>query len=70
MYPASSNVINYDAPKLQFHNVLQYKDGKAERTIIAFHFEKAICYLACLSGRIDLRLSCDRATLTLALFGL
>ena len=28
MYPASSNVINYDAPHLQFHNVLQYKDGK------------------------------------------
>jgi len=27
MYPASSNVINYDAPHLQFHNVLQYKDG-------------------------------------------
>jgi hypothetical protein len=29
MYPASSNVINYDAPHLQFHNVLEYKDGKA-----------------------------------------
>jgi len=29
MYPASSNVITYDAPHLQFHNVLQYKDGKA-----------------------------------------
>ena len=29
MYPASSNVVNYDAPNLQFHNVLQYKDGKA-----------------------------------------
>ena len=29
MYPASSNVINNDAPHLQFHNVLQYKDGKA-----------------------------------------
>ena len=28
MYPASSNVITYDAPHLQFHNVLQYKDGK------------------------------------------
>ena len=28
MYPASSNVINYDAPHLQFHNVLQYKNGK------------------------------------------
>lgn len=28
MYPASANVINYDAPNLQFHNVLQYKDGK------------------------------------------
>ena len=27
MYPASSNVINYDAPHLQFHNVLKYKDG-------------------------------------------
>ena len=27
MYPASSNVVNYDAPNLQFHNVLQYKDG-------------------------------------------
>lgn len=27
IYPASSNVINYDAPHLQFHNVLQYKDG-------------------------------------------
>jgi len=29
IYPASANVINYDAPYLQFHNVLQYKDGKA-----------------------------------------
>lgn len=29
MYPASQNVIMYDAPYLQFHNVLQYKDGKA-----------------------------------------
>jgi hypothetical protein len=29
MYPASSNVVSYDAPHLQFHNVLQYKDGKA-----------------------------------------
>ena len=29
MYPASSNVITYDAPHLQFHNVLQYKDGSA-----------------------------------------
>ena len=29
MYPASANVITYDAPYLQFHNVLQYKDGKA-----------------------------------------
>jgi len=29
MYPASTNVISYDAPNLQFHNVLQYKDGKA-----------------------------------------
>ena len=29
MYPASANVIVYDAPYLQFHNVLQYKDGKA-----------------------------------------
>jgi hypothetical protein len=27
IYPASSNVINYDAPHLQFHNVLKYKDG-------------------------------------------
>ncbi len=29
MYPASANVISYDAPYLQFHNVLMYKDGKA-----------------------------------------
>ena len=29
MYPASANVIMYDAPYLQFHNVLQYKDGSA-----------------------------------------
>ena len=29
MYPASANVIVYDAPYLQFHNVLKYKDGKA-----------------------------------------
>jgi hypothetical protein len=29
MYPASANVINYDAPYLQFHNVLQYKNGTA-----------------------------------------
>ena len=29
MYPASANVIVYDAPHLQFHNVLKYKDGKA-----------------------------------------
>ena len=29
MYPASANVITYDAPYLQFHNVLKYKDGKA-----------------------------------------
>ena len=29
MYPASSNVVSYDAPHLQFHNVLQYKDGTA-----------------------------------------
>ena len=29
MYPASPNVIVYDAPHLQFHNVLKYKDGKA-----------------------------------------
>ena len=29
MYPASSNVIMYDAPYLQFHNVLQYKNGSA-----------------------------------------
>jgi hypothetical protein len=29
MYPASQNVIMYDAPYLQFHNVLRYKDGQA-----------------------------------------
>jgi len=29
MWPASSNVVSYDAPNLQFHNVLQYKDGMA-----------------------------------------
>ena len=29
MYPASANVIMYDAPYLQFHNVLQYKNGSA-----------------------------------------
>ena len=29
MYPASANVIVYDAPYLQFHNVLQYKNGSA-----------------------------------------
>ena len=29
MYPASANVIVYDAPYLQFHNVLKYKDGRA-----------------------------------------
>ncbi len=29
IYPASANVINYDAPYLQFHNVLQYKGGSA-----------------------------------------
>ena len=29
MYPASANVVSYDAPHLQFHNVLQYKDGTA-----------------------------------------
>ena len=29
MYPASANVIVYDAPYLQFHNVLKYKDGNA-----------------------------------------
>jgi hypothetical protein len=33
MYPASANVITYDAPNLQFHNVLQYKDGKAIGTV-------------------------------------
>jgi len=33
MYPASSNVITYDAPHLQFHNVLKYKDGKAIGTV-------------------------------------
>ncbi len=29
MYPASANVIVYDAPYLQFHNVLKYKNGSA-----------------------------------------
>jgi hypothetical protein len=29
MWPASANVISYDAPHLQFHNVLQYKNGSA-----------------------------------------
>jgi len=29
MYPASANVVSYDAPYLQFHNVLMYKNGKA-----------------------------------------
>ena len=29
IYPASANVIMYDAPYLQFHNVLKYKDGRA-----------------------------------------
>ena len=29
MYPASANVVVYDAPYLQFHNVLQYKNGSA-----------------------------------------
>ena len=29
MWPASSNVVSYDAPNLQFHNVLQYKNGSA-----------------------------------------
>jgi hypothetical protein len=29
MWPASTNVISYDAPNLQFHNVLQYKNGTA-----------------------------------------
>jgi len=27
IYPASANVINYDAPYLQFHNVLKYENG-------------------------------------------
>jgi len=34
MYPASSNVVSYDAPNLQFHNVLQYKDGNAVGAVI------------------------------------
>ena len=34
MFPASANVITYDAPYLQFHNVLQYKDGKAIGSVI------------------------------------
>jgi hypothetical protein len=29
MYPASANVIVYDAPYLQFHNVLKYQNGTA-----------------------------------------
>jgi hypothetical protein len=29
MFPASANVITYDAPYLQFHNVLKYNGGKA-----------------------------------------
>jgi len=29
MFPASANVITYDAPYLQFHNVLKYKGGTA-----------------------------------------
>ena len=33
MYPASANVIVYDAPYLQFHNVLQYKHGSAIGTV-------------------------------------
>jgi len=34
MFPASANVITYDAPYLQFHNVLKYKDGKAIGSVI------------------------------------
>ena len=34
MYPASANVIVYDAPYLQFHNVLKYKDGSATGSVI------------------------------------
>ena len=33
MYPASSNVINYDAPYLQFHNVLKYENGSPAGSI-------------------------------------
>ena len=33
MYPASANVVVYDAPYLQFHNVLQYKGGSAVGTV-------------------------------------
>tara|TARA_R110000851_G_scaffold57452_2_gene133843 strand:- start:273 stop:2144 length:1872 start_codon:yes stop_codon:yes gene_type:complete len=33
MYPASANVVVYDAPYLQFHNVLQYKGGSAIGTV-------------------------------------
>ena len=34
MYPASANVIVYDAPYLQFHNVLKYKDGSATGSVV------------------------------------
>lgn len=34
IYPASANVIVYDAPYLQFHNVLQYKNGSAIGAIV------------------------------------
>ena len=33
MYPASSNVITYDAPKLQFHGVLKYENGSPVGTV-------------------------------------
>ena len=33
MYPASSNVIVYDAPKLQFHGVLKYEKGSPVGTV-------------------------------------
>ena len=33
MYPASSNVIIYDAPKLQFHGVLKYEKGSPVGTV-------------------------------------
>jgi hypothetical protein len=33
MYPASANVIVYDAPYLQFHNVLKYQGGTATGSV-------------------------------------